>query len=328
MAPGPVSSVQPYGGKLFIEEQRQEVSQRIVPSSLLVSVFVARYTGSGSVQWAKSASVVSTAQWVNVEGHGIGAAPNNDAVVAGFFGVAMGSGNTTVTFGPGEAGATPLDLAGGNATDVFVARFDPNGLLVWAKRQGGDGGDSGEAVAVAPDGTSYVTGSFEATAVFGPNEPGQKNLSSHGAQDIFTARFALDGSLMWAERAGGPSTCGFGVRDGGFGISLAAGGTVLVSGHYSGTINFGDVPICDLEGKGWGNVFVAGYDANGQYLWAESVLIGDDVCVGASNRPVVAAASDNGSALVLSEFTGTPDFGNPNIVINGWNDIFVVRYPP
>ena len=41
----------------------------------------------------------------------------------------------TDTFGPGEPGQTLLTSAGG--ADIFVARYNPDGTLAWAKRAGG-----------------------------------------------------------------------------------------------------------------------------------------------------------------------------------------------
>ncbi len=41
----------------------------------------------------------------------------------------------TATFGPGEANETMLMSAGSD--DVFVAKYDSTGALVWAKRAGG-----------------------------------------------------------------------------------------------------------------------------------------------------------------------------------------------
>ena len=68
----------------------------------------------------------------------------------------------TATFGPGEAGATPLTDTGNG--DLFLARYGADGTLLWAKRAGGAGRVLGSGVAALPDGGALVTGFFGDTA--------------------------------------------------------------------------------------------------------------------------------------------------------------------
>jgi hypothetical protein len=54
------------------------------------------------------------------------------------------------------------------------------------------------------DGTPLVSGWFrEPSYTFGPGEPNETTLAARGNVDAFVARLAEDGSLMWANRAGG-----------------------------------------------------------------------------------------------------------------------------
>jgi len=77
-----------------------------------------------------------------------------------------GSGNTYVTgtftgtasFAPG----TSLTSAG--AADVFVAKYDGHGTLLWATRAGGTQNEQGSSIAVDSLGNSYLTGTFSGSA--------------------------------------------------------------------------------------------------------------------------------------------------------------------
>ena len=48
-----------------------------------------------------------------------------------------GNFEDTATFGAGEPNETTLTSAG--SSDILVAKYDPSGALVWAKRAGGTG---------------------------------------------------------------------------------------------------------------------------------------------------------------------------------------------
>ncbi len=90
-----------------------------------------------------------------------------------------GSFRGSATFGPGETNETTLTSAGG--IDIFVAKYDAAGALVWAKRAGGTGSDFGRGTAVDGSGNSYVTGFFgafgSAAATFGPGETNETTLT-------------------------------------------------------------------------------------------------------------------------------------------------------
>ena len=65
--------------------------------------------------------------------------------VTGFF-------DGSATFGAGETNATTLTSAGD--ADIFVAKYDASGDLVWATRAGGTGTDVGNSIALDGAGNS------------------------------------------------------------------------------------------------------------------------------------------------------------------------------
>ena len=135
--------------------------------------FVAKYNPSGALIWAKSASS-SIGRGIAVDGSG------NSNVTGVFF--------ESVTFGPGEVNQTILSGSGANF-EIFVAKYNPNGVLVWAKSAGGSSFDQGLGIAVDGSGNSYVTGSFEGSATFGLGEANQTTLSGVAGALIFVAKY-------------------------------------------------------------------------------------------------------------------------------------------
>ena len=90
----------------------------------------------------------------------------------------------TTTFGLGEPHETVLTSS---EFSLFVANYDGDGALLWAKRADGVAGGSGIAVDAA--GSSYVTGAYAGSAIFGPGEVNEIELVAAGSEDIFVAKY-------------------------------------------------------------------------------------------------------------------------------------------
>ncbi len=115
---------------------------------------------------------------------------------------ADGAGNSYVTravqrhttFGAGEANQTTLTSAGD--FDLFVARYDANGALVWASDAGGTGFED-RSLAIATDGAgnSYITGYSSARRPSAPARPTRPRSPPPG-RDIFIATYDPSGALV------------------------------------------------------------------------------------------------------------------------------------
>ncbi len=130
-------------------------------------VFVAKLDSSGTVVWARGFGASS-----GDRGYSVAVDSSGNAFVAGQF-------NNSVAFG-----STTLTSAGGG--EVFVAKLDSSGTVVWARGFGGTGLDRGYSVAVDPPGNVHVTGWFEATAAFGAT-----SLTSAGDVDVFVLTMTI-----------------------------------------------------------------------------------------------------------------------------------------
>jgi hypothetical protein len=64
--------------------------------------------------------------------------------------------------------------------DAVLLKLSPDGVLVWQRRWGGGWSESGEAVAVAGDGSVYVVGGTSSLGAGGPR--------------LFVVRLASDGT--------------------------------------------------------------------------------------------------------------------------------------
>ncbi len=273
-------------------------------------IYVARYNPDGTLAWAKRAGGTN-----NDYGYGITTLSDDSTVVTGRF-------SDPATFGEGEANETVLVSAG--LRDIFVARYNTDGTLAWAKCAGSMYDDHGYGITTLSDDSTVVTGSFNESATFGEGEANETVLVSYGGYDIFVARYNPDGTLAWANRAGGTTD-----YDRSKGITTLSDNSSVVTGHFSATATFGEGEPNEtvLVSDGSYEIFVARYNPDGTLAWAKSAGgTYDD-----EGRGITTLSDD--STVVTGSFQGSATFGKgePNetvLVGDGWYDIFVARFAP
>ncbi|MFZ2125732.1 MAG: prepilin-type N-terminal cleavage/methylation domain-containing protein [Candidatus Saccharimonadales bacterium] len=95
--------------------------------------------------------------------------------------------------------------------DIFLAKYNSDGDLLWSNTWGGPNIDDSTSIAQSNDGSILIVGR---TASYGA-----------GANDILIAKFSAGGNFMWGKTWGGPS------QDYGNAIAQASDGGVVVTGY-------------------------------------------------------------------------------------------------
>jgi hypothetical protein len=169
--------------------------------------------------------------------------------------------------------------------DAFVTKLDPSGEIVYSTFLGGEGEETGVALAVAEDGTLYVAGSTNS-----PDFPGAQG-PLRGPNDLFLTRLSPEGEILASSYLGGSGWEGLQ----GFGLD-ASGFLYLASSTDSA-----DSP---LRPPGCGGQLLTKARAEDFSIVVSSCLPGADV------RDL---AVDPSGLLAL---TGVPLSGFP--VVNAW----------
>jgi hypothetical protein len=282
-------------GALFGDGEEGEI---YLETSSWRNAFLARFGDDGSLTWARSTAAPEpwcseSDDGCHTEGEGVSVFEDGTVVVSGQF-------KGRAVFGEGTANETVLTSAG--QLDAFLARYDAEGGLVWARCIGGLGDDGGDEVAALPDGTFYLLGTFSGSVVFGEGESGETSLNSAGTSSAFLSRHDGEGHLIWAVDLGIDG----GVNKEAGKIVALPGGDVAVSGRFSGEMvegpGEGDSIVETPEG-GRG-MFVARYTADGERIW-NSV----DTCTEFYGAAWSVAALADESVAVAGRFEGTAVFG-------------------
>ena len=119
--------------------------------------------------------------------------------------------------------------------DIFIAKYDSTGTLVWAVKAGGRDGDKIQSITLDGQGSIYVAGEFEDTSYWGPIMK-----VAEGGNNMFVARYDTSGNVQWVRSLGtvSPShTRGYGVCTDANGNVYVAGGT-LGDTYYDGNFLF------------------------------------------------------------------------------------------
>ena len=182
-------------------------------------IYVARIDGTGATVWETQLGTPAADAPL-----GLSASPGGTVYVAGY---------------------TEGDLAGPNAgsADVWLAKFDADGTLLWQRQFGGPLWDRAFDVA-AFDGGVYVSG-----YTFGDigDDP------APGGGDAFAARFDDHGERAWLVQFGTDRT------DWGQGAAAAPDGSLYVTGFTEGDLA--------EPNRGQRDAFVARLTANGEIAW-------------------------------------------------------------
>ncbi|MEP6793635.1 MAG: SBBP repeat-containing protein [Saprospiraceae bacterium] len=256
----------------------------------------------------------TTYEW----GHGLGSTSRDVAydIVADSSGniYVTGSFENTLDFDPGSG---IVDLVSAGSTDIFIAKYDSTGQLLWAKRVGGTEDDVSYGIKLDNDGHVYATGYFKNTSDFEEGTSGHE-LSSLGQGDIFILKLDTAGHFLWVRQMGGIS------QDEAHSIALDKDGNILTTGSFSDISDFDPSPdIMNLSSNGMSDIFISKINSSGQFIWARSVG-------GSDNDGAHSITTDEDGSVVLTGFyADTVDF-DPGADIhlsgsNGVKDIFILK---
>ena len=266
--------------------------------STFYDLFLVKYDSSGNLLWAKTFGNI-----YDDLGYCVVADASGNVYVTGYFSA------STIAF-------DTITLNNfGNDIDVFIAKFDGNGNVLWAESAGNSEGDYGVSLATDASGNVFLAGMFRSNQInFGGIV--LLNTSNFNFDDIFLVKYNSSGQVIWARKAGGSN------HDYIESISTDANGNLLMVGTFwSNTITFNSTLLSNTNpGGGGSDIFIAKYNAIGNLLWAKGAG-------GAYSDRGQKVAIDPSGKIYITGLSRSPSitFGATTLINSGGYDIYIAK---
>jgi len=270
---------------------------------------LSKFDSGNNLIWAISFGSFETDQVFTMTLDNLG-----NPIIAGRF-------RTTVDFDPGPG---VLNLTANIAYNSFIAKYDVNGNLVWAKSIECD---DVSQIEVDLDDNIYISGNFLGTVDIDPST-GTNNLVATGGgntdRDAFFAKYTSNFDLIWGYNFSSWSFDNLITE-----LIVDPQFNLYITGIYSDSVDLDVGPndyVLHTLNSSDRNGFVAKYDTSANFMWA--VEHGADYQDDETWDIVV---DDSLNCYVTGFYRGTIDF-DPGLdsakltSIGGLDDIFITKY--
>ncbi len=203
--------------------------------------------------------------------------------------------------------------------DIFFAKVDAKGALLWQKAFGNSLYDAASQVAFDAAGNVFLAGMFQGSVDFG----GGPLVALGTKPNFFVAKFDPAGKHLYSR--------GFGDSELQDVASIAVdpAGNAVITGTFLGSIDF-DGTVLESQGtvddpngsRSGGDIYIAKLGLDGKHLWSRQ--IGDPVEQAAGG----VALGPKGEVFAVGSFRGTVDFGGGPVTTRGESDGYVVKLGP
>lgn len=285
-------------------------------STINFEMFIAKYSSSGELLWAKGGNSGSAGSLDNLA---TGLNSVNSVILDGDGYPYIGG----TYFGTNFLGESVTPQGG---SDFFIASLDPdNGSVIWNKLVGTPNNDAVLSLSIDSYGYINALGSMGQGVLVFPDWDQTYNNDT-GSDDTFVISFDINGEWYFAVFLGGDQDVI------GNDIDSDPEGNIYVTGEFSGTLQVDSSALPPnsegivLNSTGeFSDGFVGKSDLNGYVLWARR-FGGNTFTKG--RRIVV---DEQGNSYVLGVFTDyvvfDEDSGNPDTLFsNALADMFVAKY--
>lgn len=236
---------------------------------------------------------------------------------------AVGTFQNSVDFDPG-VGAYILNSNGSN--DIYVAAYNSSGALLWAFNIGGSDHDEVADIHLDKNNRLLITGSITSSNVdFDPHPANTNIFSSAGSNDLFLAKYDVNGNHLWAFTLNGTQA------ERGISITTNSLNDILITGIYnSSTLDLNpDTSTFNISNAGSNDILLAKYDSNGTFKTGFSV----SGSIGEVSQAVITDGNDN--IIITGYFSGVnvdfdPDTGtcylSSSAGTGSSTDLFLAKY--
>jgi len=280
--------------------------------------FIVKYTNEGKFVWSipLGNDLGTSTETINdmfVENNGT-------IFVTGVF-------SGSVDFDPSKT-VHKLNSKDGNP-EIFIVKYNSEGKYSWAINVGTkmSNPDTEGLASIHADGSGgcYVLGNFKDSVNFHPLSMSGNWMKSKAENDIFLARYKINGYLDWAVQIEG-----LGNDITGSGCLKLGGGNLYISGIFDGKADFyPGLPKSEITSTdGTHDIFLASYTTSGNLNWAKKLASKNGF-----DFPKSLELESTGNILLSGFFSDDLNFGDEQNSLtytsygtNGAADIFLSKF--
>lgn len=292
-----------------------------------IDVFLMKYDSAGTRLWGTYFGGEGSEQ--NYAGY--------DPIACDAAGNVYLSGRTQSLTGIATPGSHQTTIGGDD--DAFLAKFSPQGQLLWSTYYGGTNKEDGGSVSVDPDGNVYLAGMT--TSTDGISTPNSFQDTLAGGNDFFLAKFNSSGVRQWGTYYGGEGEERYNFKGGIlatdiFGNAILHGFTnspdgISSPGAYQENIMVGSYTLfmAKLDPTGqrlWGTYFggTGGSQIGGYIMFYGPGSAGGNISCDASGNIYIAnSAGPNAVVTTPNGYQPLWSAGDPNA---GMHDVFLSKF--
>ncbi len=294
-----------FKGKIYIDTEGKDMVITSKGATNTNDIFIAKFSNDGNPIYFRNIFSTGVLDVREIACDAIGT-----CVITGMF-------SGTIDYNPAQGSA--IGTTNGRM-DIFFAKYDSNGTLIFGKNIGGPSDDSGIRIKISKQNNIFITGYFYGTVDFDP-DAGVTNIKSYGlTNDIFFAKYTPEGMLEFAKVIGGSS------NESPSGFAVDSSENIYISGSFNKFFfDFDPGPgEYILTSKGNSDFFLAKYSVNGDFILVKTMN-------GAGNATGIdIITTDDGNLFLHGVLTGTVDFDpgddTLNLVSAGAYDIFLAKF--
>ena len=259
-------------------------------------IYICKLTTAGQFLWARKAGSSATLDKVAA----ITTDRHNNVLVTGYFSASSINFDGTVVYN-----------SPGFKSDIFVAKYDSDGNILWAISYGGTNDEVSNSICADTMGNIYVAGWFSSDSL----QIGTTLLPSSLGMNALVTKLDPAGNFLWTKHASGTGLEAF------LGVSCDFAGNVVATGTFgASTLDVDSITLNNTSANNSFDIFFVKYDSSGTTLWASSF--------GGSGFDHAASVSiDTAGNIFTCGYFFSPTISIPGTTISnsGLGDVFVAK---
>lgn len=252
-------------------------------------LYILKLNSNGEMMWLRQIDGADLKAVTAIESD-----QDDNIFICGYFDQELNLGDTIIT-------------ANGN-TDIFIAKYDSNGQLIFAHNMGYKGDTRAVAMSLSPSGKIVLGGFYNDTTIIALDTLPANTTD----RDVFVACLDSTGNPLWGRKAGG-------VHDDELtGIIVDNDENIFATGYLVGVMNLGE-GISIQSSNGNADIYLLKYNIDGTPISAKA--LGGDLV-----QQTTDIAIFNQTILVSGFFQGDMNFDGINLSTNGNINSFVAGF--